>query len=156
MKNNTVEVVLPKIVVVPCAGFVVLSKDATKVVIVATHSGNNLGFPKGKRKKDESYKETALRELEEETGLSADQIDIVENVYFDEMSVRNNPATRYFVAYAKKSDVTFVFDEEELEKVCWMDCDKLFELNNFKDSRKSILIQILSTLKNNEVLVCSE
>lgn len=132
-------------IVIPCAGFIVLSKDMTKVVIVSTHA-NNLGFPKGKRNRFESYMQTALRELEEETGLTSNEINIVENVFFDEMSLRGHPATRYFVALIKDEHTEFFFDEEELEEVCWLSCDELLESDNFRDTRKIILKDALSVL----------
>jgi len=131
--------------VIPCAGFVVLSQDMKNVVIVSTHA-NNLGYPKGKRNRFESYMQTALRELEEETGLTCNEINIVENVSFDEMSIRGHPATRYFVALIKDEHTEFFFDEEELEDVCWMKCDELFESDHFRDTRKMILKEVLTVL----------
>ena len=53
----------------PCACFVVFSTDCTQTVLVETPRGN-LSFPKGKREKGETDMVAALRELEEETGLT--------------------------------------------------------------------------------------
>ncbi len=132
--------------VIPCSGFIILSKDLERVVIVSTHS-NNLGFPKGKRNKFESYTETSFRELEEETGLTKNDVEVVENLFFDELSKNGNPATRYFIAYIKDSDSEFFFDGSELFEVSLYQCKDLFKLDNFKDSRKIILKEVLSVLK---------
>ena len=91
--------------VIPCSGFIILSNDKKRTVLVRTHRGN-FSFPKGKRKKGETYKETALRELEEETGLREEDI-VIQNIScFDELSYKGNPSVRYFVAIAKNEDFT--------------------------------------------------
>ena len=74
---------------VPCAGFVVLNSDSTQVVLVETHQGN-LSFPKGKRHKDETDMQTALRELNEETGLTESDFEIIREDYIDEVSDRKS------------------------------------------------------------------
>lgn len=132
-------------IIVPCSGFIILSKDKSRTVVVSTHA-DNLGFPKGKRNRSESYMDTALRELEEETGLTKTDIDIVDGISFDEMSLRGHPATRYFVASVKDDSSKFSFDEDELSEVKWINCSDLFESDRFRESRKTILKEVLSTL----------
>jgi len=122
-----------------------MSKDKSKTVVVSTHA-DNWGFPKGKRTKSESYMDTALRELEEETGLTKDKIDIVDDVFFDEMSLRGHPATRYFVALVKDDNSEFFFDDQELSDVKWVLCNDLFESDRFRESRKIILKEALTVL----------
>ena len=56
-----------------CAGVVVYN-DNKEVVVVATPKGN-YSFPKGKKKKGETVKQTALRELYEETGIDETEIE---------------------------------------------------------------------------------
>lgn len=135
---------------IPCSGFIIMSKNKKNTIIVSTHH-NNLGFPKGKRHKDEPIINTALRELEEETGLTADKIDIIDNLYFDEMSIRGNPATRYFIGIIKNdNDNTFMFDNDELNDVKWMSCDDLFKSDRFRENRKIILNQVLNKLNTSD------
>ena len=52
-------------------GIVPLSKDSEgwKVFVILHKEGNHWGFPKGRKAAGENPKETAARELEEETGL---------------------------------------------------------------------------------------
>lgn len=61
-------------------------------------------FPKGKRNANERDIDAALREFEEETGLSRRNIEVISNVMpFDETFVGSNGKTychRYFLAYA--------------------------------------------------------
>lgn len=91
----------------PCAGFCVFTDDLSKVLLV-----NDNGFPKGKldmveftdsksgksKKILEESLTGAFRELKEETGLSPNKIRQIGVEYVDELSVKGNPATRYYVA----------------------------------------------------------
>ena len=122
-----------------------MSKDLSKTVIVSTHM-SNLGFPKGKRTRFESYMDTAFRELEEETGLTKNEIDIVDGIFFDEVSSRGHAATRYFIAFIKDDKTEFYFDDAELDDVKWMKCNDLFESNRFRERRKIILKEVLTVL----------
>jgi len=131
--------------IIPCSGFIIFSQDKTKTVLVETHMGN-LSYPKGKRKKGEIYMETALRELEEETGLTEDDIDIIKDVFLDELSNKSNPSVRYFLAYIKDEKYKFIFDSEELMDVEWYDRENILLFNNIKNSRKLILNEALTIL----------
>lgn len=101
----------------PCYGILVFNKDKTSVVLVKTHK-NNYGFPKGKKHKNETINECALRELHEETGITKENIDIVNNDFIIENSNNDNPAIGYLVGIIK-NDIEFTYDKEELESVNW-------------------------------------
>jgi 8-oxo-dGTP pyrophosphatase MutT (NUDIX family) len=134
----------------PCAGFVVFSQDMSKTILVQTPRGR-LSFPKGKRKKkkNETDMQTALRELEEETGLVADDIDIISpTIYIDEMTKKGKPSVRYFIAIIKSDWKEFVFDKMELVEVRWYECDEIPGLSDIKDGRKEVLIKAISIIKS--------
>jgi 8-oxo-dGTP pyrophosphatase MutT (NUDIX family) len=135
-------IIIMEKIVIPCSGFIILSPQNDKTILVKTHMGN-FSFPKGKRKKSETYMETALRELKEETGLTEDDIIIKKDQYFDEKSYKGNPSVRYFIANAKKSDDVMTFSLDELEDSKWYDIEKVFLLKKIKNSRKEILKQVL-------------
>ena len=71
----------------PCAGFIILTQNKDKVLLITTHR-NIIGFPKGKKKKNEDSIQVAYRELQEETGLTSDMIRPIEGLYVDEMSIK--------------------------------------------------------------------
>lgn len=143
---------------IPCSGVIVLNYDNRdkdnniSTVVVKTHRGN-YSYPKGKRKKGEEYLDTALRELEEETGIKQNMIDLLgddgssECYYIDELSNKGNPNVRYFVGVLKEQDHKFTFDEEELESVEWITIDELLKLEKLKQSRKDVFTQTLKAVK---------
>lgn len=87
-----------------CAGCIVFRKvrDELQVCLISTHSGI-YGFPKGKMDSGETHLECARREVREETGITSDQLEpLEENKYVDEAvrsSVDNTgkPSIRLFV-----------------------------------------------------------
>lgn len=82
----------------PCAGFIIFTQSIDKVLLITTHK-NIIGFPKGKKEKNEDSIKAAYRELQEETGLTADMIQPIKGLYVDEMSVRGNLATRLYIGF---------------------------------------------------------
>lgn len=82
----------------PCAGVIVfrVTPEAIACALVQAHHGG-WGFPKGKRSRREAVVDNALRELHEETGLTAAQIELLPGE-LDERSDKGNLAVRYLVA----------------------------------------------------------
>lgn len=82
-------------------------------------------FPKGRRNQKEKDLECALREFEEETGISKNDIRIIENVLpFEEMFIGSNHKSykhKYFLAFMEKTD------------------DANFNLNNYQKTEVSKL-----------------
>lgn len=124
----------------PCAGVIVIDVDEKKTVLVCTKQ-DNYSFPKGKRNKNETTLNCALRELEEETGLKPTDIELFEHEMFDEKSDRGGLATRYYVAKLLVNKGVS-FDEDELKKVEWIKIDDVYKLEKFKDRRKDILREV--------------
>lgn len=139
----------------PCAGFCVFKTTLDEVLLV-----NDCGFPKGKldlientdqknkkpKKKLEESLVGAYRELKEETGLPADKIKQIGSDYIDEMSVKGNPATRYYVAVIM--DDTFKFKPEdtlEIQKACFVPINEAMTLLSKK--RQDVLKKALELVK---------
>lgn len=70
---------------------------AKKLFLLMRHS-NRWDLPKGHCDGDESFRETALREMEEETGISPDQVILDPKFQFD---------LRYQVTYRRHGDQLF-------------------------------------------------
>jgi len=128
-----------KINSIPCAGFIVFKHDETsnKLQTLIVRTKNNYGFPKGKKNKNEQITETALRELEEESGLKLENIKILSDIddqstCLFEYSANNNVCVIYFIAECTK-DIEFTFDASELDEVGWHDVDTIGDKLNIKN-----------------------
>jgi len=137
----------------PCGGVIVLReyKDKLQTILVQTHRGN-YSYPKGKRDRGENIINCALRETEEETGISASNLSFLTDINgkvlnYLEYTKKNNPSVLYFVAFIKKDINQFTFDSEELSNVDWYNVNDVFKLtDNIKQPRIEILKQIVKYL----------
>ncbi len=90
-----------------CFGVIVLTRNRKSTLLVQD-SKKNWSFPKGKREGKEAPLETAFRELEEETGLTESDLDMLsEMTHVDELSAKGNPAIRLFIGFLKDGVTTF-------------------------------------------------
>lgn len=138
-----VEKTIPKGKGPSCAGCVVFRKNKTEVCLIATHS-KIYGFPKGKLNKGESHIEGALRELKEETGITMDQIEpLNENKYLDEPSQSGKqPAIRLFVTNTLNNNIKLKQEDEgEIFECKWFSIADAFKL--LMPKRQQILNQAL-------------
>lgn len=137
----------PKEIVAPTAGVIVLFED--KVLLVETKATSNWGFPKGSREKGESSITNALRELKEESGLSEEDINLVQRdsdrfVTFDEKTPKNTLSCRYFVAHLSPSAVgkqLSAMNPQEVFTLGFYTCKEAFSL--LKPSRQAVLQKAL-------------
>lgn len=113
-------------------------------------------FPKGRRNQKEKDLECALREFEEETGISKTDITIVENVLpFEEMFIGSNHKSykhKYFLACMEKSfdtDDKMIlnnFQKTEVSKLEWKTIDNCLESIRPYNLEKKELIQNINKL----------
>lgn len=123
----------------PCAGIIVFNGDQT--ILVSTEQGN-LSFPKGKRNTTETDIAAAWRELQEETGLTQNDVRLVDGVHFDELSDKGNPSVRYFVGQLiADTGRSLTFDSTELASVRWYPVSDALQMDRLKASRRNILEQ---------------
>ena len=81
-------------------GAVIFNEDMTKVLLIK-HNRGHISFPKGHQEKNETDKETALREVKEETGIN---IEIISEKSFH-------------VSYSPNKDKNYkLFSIDELKK----------------------------------------
>ena len=89
-------------------------------------------FPKGRRNNKEKDLECALREFEEETGISKNKISVVENILpFEEIFIGTNHKSykhKYFLAYMEEEmeDLEH-YQVTEVSKIEWKTIDKCVE-----------------------------
>ncbi len=113
-------------------------------------------FPKGRRNYKEKDLECALREFEEETGISSLNLNVVENVLpFEEIFIGSNHKSykhKYFLAYLndgnpEKDDLNG-FQITEVSKLEWKTIDKCLEsIRPYSLEKKNLIININKVLE---------
>ena len=116
------------------------------------------GFPKGRRNYQEDDRRCALREFEEETGLSRMNIDLVTNVIpFDEIFTGSNFKSyrhKYFIANLKNGDYNINnFQKSEVSNMRWCTLQECLELIRPYNLEKRKIIRNIHHIINSCLLV---
>lgn len=120
-----------------------LRDGAVECLLVQTPQGQ-WGFPKGKRNRNESVLDNALRELFEETGLMRLQLDLREDAHFDERSDKGNLAVRYLAATLTDPGATLLLPKNELSDARWWPVAEALPL--LKPQRRAVLAAVVTAL----------
>lgn len=113
-------------------------------------------FPKGRRNQKEKDLECALREFEEETGISKNDIRIIENVLpFEEMFVGSNHKSykhKYFLAFMEKTDDADCnlnnYQKTEVSKMGWKTlCNCLESIRPYNLEKRELIQNINKVLQ---------
>ncbi len=133
------------------AGFIlVLRKDGEedKFLLIKQLSGN-WSFPKGHLEEGEDSKTAAIRELQEETGITefkfAELPTLMEEYDFNHSGDIRHKVNEYFIAYAKQVDVKI--QEGEIVDFKWVTYDQALETFTF-DDQKVVLKEAKKYLDN--------
>ena len=135
----------------PCGGVIVFrNKGAVFETIVVKTAAGHYGFPKGKCNKGETNYKAAVRELEEETGITDKMITFVEDNSKELITFKENTIT-YYLATLKDFDHVPKFDHEELAEVKWINVNDALKMSEFelKNIRKTILNQSFDFINSN-------
>ena len=110
-------------------------------------------FPKGRRNFQERDLECALREFEEETGYSRNDLCIIENLMpFEEIFVGSNHKAykhKYFLAYMKKNtNNENNYQASEVSKMEWKTLeDCLDSIRPYNLEKKQLILNINKVLQ---------
>jgi len=110
-------------------------------------------FPKGRRNFQEKDIECALREFEEETGYSRNNIVVIENLLpFEEIFIGSNHKSykhKYYLAYMNEIiDSLDNFQKNEVSKLKWMTIDECLEaIRPYHLEKKKLISNIDKILK---------
>jgi 8-oxo-dGTP pyrophosphatase MutT (NUDIX family) len=110
-------------------------------------------FPKGRRNHKEKDLDCALREFEEETGISHHRITVVENVLpFEEIFIGSNHKSykhKYFLAYMDESeDILNNFQVTEVSKLEWKTIDECLQsIRPYNLEKKKLIKNINKVLE---------
>jgi len=111
-------------------------------------SENEWGFPKGRKNYQENDLACAVREFEEETGISRDDLDIVANVFpFQEIFTGSNMKSykhKYYLGYISNSSLSLAeYQKSEVSKTQWKTLDEAIGcIRDYHYERKQILHDI--------------
>lgn len=106
------------------------------------------GFPKGRHNNQEKDLSCALREFEEETGISRASINIIHNVLpFEEIFTGSNYKSykhKYYVAYMKnETDVLNSYQHTEVSKMEWKSYEEAIQLiRSYNLEKKEVLTRV--------------
>jgi len=114
-------------------------------------------FPKGRKNYQEKDLACALREFEEETGYSQEDIKVVENLMpFEEIFIGSNYKSykhKYYLAYmdnTTKNDETSLenYQKTEVSKLEWKPLDKCLEsIRPYNLEKKNLIVNINKVLQ---------
>jgi 8-oxo-dGTP pyrophosphatase MutT (NUDIX family) len=110
-------------------------------------------FPKGRRNFQEKDLDCAIREFEEETGLSKKDIKIIENIMpFEEIFLGSNHKSykhKYFLAYTDNTiDDLQNYQQTEVSKLDWKTLDEcLNDIRSYNLEKKQLIININKVLQ---------
>ena len=110
-------------------------------------------FPKGRRNYKERDLDCSLREFEEETGISASKLTIIENILpFEEIYIGTNHKSykhKYFLAHTSTSeDYLDDFQRTEVSKLEWKTIDECLEaIRPYNLEKKQLITNINKVLQ---------
>ncbi len=118
------------------------------------------GFPKGRRNYMETDIKCALREFQEETGISKDNIKIINNlVPFEETFIGSNYKSykhSYYIASINNLNFDISnnkYQKSEVSKLEWKTCnDALKSIRKYNIERKEVIIKINLLLSTHEII----
>lgn len=119
-------------------------KDSVKVLLVRLHSGGHWSFPKGHAEERESPKDTAQRELFEETGLTVERFlsdEVFSETYFFKLKGKLvKKQVDYFIAEVSGKPVP---QEGEIAEWALVSPSEVSDLLTHKESK-----QLWESVKN--------
>ena len=123
-----------------CYGFIIFNQDRDQVLVVVTKYGC-YGFPKGKIEKGELPLACAFRELNEETNLDPEDIEILSGCISEVNNKGNVPTNYYYAIIRNNKKKLYCKDTDEDLQIKWMNINKLLRLSNkeFYPRRKKLL-----------------
>ncbi len=127
-----------------CCGAVVFNNNK---VLIIKHKLGHVSFPKGHIEGNESKKETAIREVKEETGIDIEIISDKE--YFVQYPSSDNSIEKVTYFIGKMIDGELTPQLDEILSCYFIDEDKVEELITYDNDRRMYL-DILEDMKKGE------
>lgn len=119
--------------------------EILEYLAVKSKTNGHWGFPKGRMEKDESEKETAMREVLEETGVSIILLDECRTKIEYQPTDSILKEVVYFIGIALDSSVNIQL--KEIEQFSWKDFRETLDLLTFEND-KNVLTRVGGFLNN--------
>ncbi|TCS83739.1 NUDIX hydrolase [Tepidibacillus fermentans] len=131
------------------AGGVVFFRGETTQLLMIVDRCHKWTLPKGKVEKGESYSETAIREIQEETGIEGEIVKPLEKVYYEYYHPVHGKVEKevyYYLVEAK--NYLLKVQESEINQAKWLSLEEAWEKqkNSGYDNNLSIMKQALREL----------
>ena len=119
-------------------GAVIFRREANKLLylIILNRKGNSIGhwgFPKGHVEKGETFEQTAIREVLEETGIHI-QI-LPQFASKSEYTIQGRVEKSVTIFLAKTKDTQTIIQREEIEDYIWLSYEKALDTLRFINDR---------------------
>lgn len=124
-------------------------KGEIRYLLIKNKRSSHWGFPKGHIEKGETKKETAMREVLEETGIRVKLIDGFESI--SKYKIQNKIEKRVSIFVGTTSDTSTNIQQEEIEDYIWLTYDRALNLLKF-DNDKKIIVSAHNFLNNNNYI----
>lgn len=125
-----------------------IQQSEWQVLLIQHHAGH-WAFPKGHANLGEIPKETATRELQEETGLTLQRFlspdPLIEHYVFTFQGKHISKTVQYFLALVKGQ---VILQEIEIKNSQWLLLPEAIERMTFKEG-KHLCLQVIEFLKTN-------
>lgn len=118
-----------------------------RVLVIKQARNGNWSFPKGHVENNETEEETAVREVKEEVGVSAEPIDGFREVISYNPRANISKEVVYFVSEAKSPSIKI--QKEEVSDYKWIRPNHALKTLTFKND-KEVLKKALKFLKETE------
>lgn len=121
----------------------------TRFLLIKNKRSANWGFPKGHMERGENEKETAYREVLEETGIRVEFLPDFR--YKSEYSIQNRIEKKVIIFLATTKDTSTIIQKEEIEEYLWLKYDKAMNSLKFPND-KFLLTKAREYLEKNGIL----
>lgn len=122
-----------------------ISGEVLEFLAVKSKTNGHWGFPKGHVEKGETEKETAKREVIEETGLRITILDEFRTEVQYKLTDNILKKVIYFIGIT--SDHSVSIQQEEIEEFRWQNFTDMFDLLTF-ETDKNVLMKVRNFLNN--------
>ncbi len=113
-------------------------KNEIKFLLIRNKRSAHWGFPKGHIEMDETEKETAMREVFEETGIN---IKIISGFYqSSEYTIQGKIEKSVVIFLAEANNIDYKIQEEEIEECGWFDYESAMKTLNYENDKRILLL----------------
>lgn len=124
-------------------------KGEIRYLLIKNKRSAHWGFPKGHIEPGETKKETAVREVLEETGVHVRIIDGFESI--SKYKIQNRIEKRVSIFVGTTTDTSTSIQPEEIEDYIWLTYDRALSILKFEND-KSIIISAHKFLNENNYI----